>query len=111
MFNHYVNQQDFYAQWSKIEPLNRDGSDQRPGQRGGHQMVIDPATGMSLIIIIIATTLCPNRGGSSHNRGGSSFWYVLTGVDPVLTGVDPENRTSKYRYQLIDTSYKLCFQL
>ena len=48
LFNHFVNQQDFYAQWNKIEPLNRDGSDQRPGQRGGHQMVIDPATGVSL---------------------------------------------------------------
>ena len=41
-FNHFLNNQEFEAKWSKIEPVNRDGSDLRPGQRGGHQMVINP---------------------------------------------------------------------
>ena len=45
LFNHFVNNQEFQAKWSRIEPVNRDGSDHRPGQRGGHQMVINPYSG------------------------------------------------------------------
>ncbi|XP_067928019.1 muskelin-like isoform X2 [Watersipora subatra] len=42
LFSHFVNSQELESKWSKIEPVNRDGSDQRPGRRGGHQMVINP---------------------------------------------------------------------
>lgn len=45
LFSHYITNQGYQVRWSKIEPVNRDGSDYRPGQRGGHQMVIDPHAG------------------------------------------------------------------
>jgi len=47
LFNHFINQQDYQPRWVKIDPVNKDGSDHRPGQRGGHQMVMDPYTGES----------------------------------------------------------------
>ena len=47
LFNHFINHQNLQVKWSKIEPVNRDGGDHRPGQRGGHQMVLDPTTGLS----------------------------------------------------------------
>ena len=74
LFNHFVNQQDFYAQWNKIEPLNRDGSDQRPGQRGGHQMVIDPATGTSL------SKPCPHIDRSSIKEECSLVTIPCTSI-------------------------------
>lgn len=59
MFNQYISQQEYKPRWSQIIPkcnkgtsaqeinrddMNSDGDDNRPGMRGGHQMVIDVQT-------------------------------------------------------------------
>nr|XP_019955452.1 PREDICTED: muskelin isoform X2 [Paralichthys olivaceus] len=59
LFNQYISQQEYKPRWSQIIPkcnkgtsvpeINRDdmsgdGDDNRPGMRGGHQMVIDVQT-------------------------------------------------------------------
>uniref|UniRef100_A0A3Q4HW80 Muskelin 1, intracellular mediator containing kelch motifs n=1 Tax=Neolamprologus brichardi TaxID=32507 RepID=A0A3Q4HW80_NEOBR len=47
LFNQYISQQEYKPRWSQIIPkCNKgDGDDNRPGMRGGHQMVIDVQTG------------------------------------------------------------------
>ncbi|CAG5927233.1 unnamed protein product [Menidia menidia] len=60
LFNQYISQQEYKPRWSQIIPkcnkstsnqeisrddANSDGDDNRPGMRGGHQMVIDVQTG------------------------------------------------------------------
>ncbi|MEQ2170202.1 Muskelin 1, intracellular mediator containing kelch motif, partial [Goodea atripinnis] len=60
LFNQYISQQEYKPRWSQIIPkcnkgpssqeisrddMNSDGDDNRPGMRGGHQMVIDVQTG------------------------------------------------------------------
>uniref|UniRef100_A0A8C1RT58 Muskelin 1, intracellular mediator containing kelch motifs n=1 Tax=Cyprinus carpio TaxID=7962 RepID=A0A8C1RT58_CYPCA len=46
LFNQYISQQDYKPRWSQIIPkCNKgDSDDNRPGMRGGHQMVIDVQT-------------------------------------------------------------------
>uniref|UniRef100_A0A8D0A1F6 Muskelin 1, intracellular mediator containing kelch motifs n=1 Tax=Sander lucioperca TaxID=283035 RepID=A0A8D0A1F6_SANLU len=46
LFNQYISQQEYKPRWSQIIPkCNKgDGDDNRPGMRGGHQMVIDVQT-------------------------------------------------------------------
>uniref|UniRef100_A0A3Q3BLH4 Muskelin 1, intracellular mediator containing kelch motifs n=1 Tax=Haplochromis burtoni TaxID=8153 RepID=A0A3Q3BLH4_HAPBU len=59
LFNQYISQQEYKPRWSQIIPkcnkgtsaqeinrddMNSDGDDNRPGMRGGHQMVIDVQT-------------------------------------------------------------------
>ncbi|GLD48036.1 muskelin, partial [Lates japonicus] len=59
LFNQYISQQEYKPRWSQIIPkcnkgttaqeinrddMNGDGDDNRPGMRGGHQMVIDVQT-------------------------------------------------------------------
>ncbi|KAJ3612188.1 hypothetical protein NHX12_020464 [Muraenolepis orangiensis] len=43
LFNQYISQQEYKPRWSQILPKchKGDGDDNRPGMRGGHQMVID----------------------------------------------------------------------
>ncbi|XP_023686924.1 muskelin [Paramormyrops kingsleyae] len=46
LFNQYISQQEYKPRWSQIIPKSSkgDGDDNRPGMRGGHQMVIDVQT-------------------------------------------------------------------
>ncbi|XP_070643414.1 muskelin isoform X5 [Bos indicus] len=46
LFNQYISQQEYKPRWSQIIPKSTkgDGEDNRPGMRGGHQMVIDVQT-------------------------------------------------------------------
>uniref|UniRef100_A0A8C6SC68 Muskelin 1, intracellular mediator containing kelch motifs n=1 Tax=Neogobius melanostomus TaxID=47308 RepID=A0A8C6SC68_9GOBI len=46
LFNQYISQQEYKPRWSQIIPkCNKgDNDDNRPGMRGGHQMVIDVQT-------------------------------------------------------------------
>uniref|UniRef100_A0AAZ3SGE5 LisH domain-containing protein n=1 Tax=Oncorhynchus tshawytscha TaxID=74940 RepID=A0AAZ3SGE5_ONCTS len=47
LFNQYISQQEYKPRWSQIIPKSNKGNedDNRPGMRGGHQMVIDVQTG------------------------------------------------------------------
>ncbi|XP_064795777.1 muskelin isoform X4 [Oncorhynchus masou masou] len=46
LFNQYISQQEYKPRWSQIIPKSNKGNedDNRPGMRGGHQMVIDVQT-------------------------------------------------------------------
>ncbi|XP_043569159.1 muskelin [Chiloscyllium plagiosum] len=46
LFNQYISQQEYKPRWTQIIPQSSkgDGDDNRPGMRGGHQMVIDVQT-------------------------------------------------------------------
>uniref|UniRef100_A0A3P8ZJ68 Muskelin 1, intracellular mediator containing kelch motifs n=1 Tax=Esox lucius TaxID=8010 RepID=A0A3P8ZJ68_ESOLU len=45
LFNQYISQQEYKPRWSQIIPKSNKGTDDnRPGMRGGHQMVIDVQT-------------------------------------------------------------------
>ncbi|XP_014670808.1 PREDICTED: muskelin-like [Priapulus caudatus] len=44
-FTHFISQQDYKAKWTPITAVtHNDGTDYKPGMRGGHQMVIDVYT-------------------------------------------------------------------
>uniref|UniRef100_A0A8C4QGM5 Muskelin 1, intracellular mediator containing kelch motifs n=1 Tax=Eptatretus burgeri TaxID=7764 RepID=A0A8C4QGM5_EPTBU len=46
LFTHYISQQDYKPRWMQIIPKSykEDSEENRPGMRGGHQMVIDVIT-------------------------------------------------------------------
>uniref|UniRef100_T1J0F1 Muskelin N-terminal domain-containing protein n=1 Tax=Strigamia maritima TaxID=126957 RepID=T1J0F1_STRMM len=44
LFNHYISQQDYKPKWTPIIPPIKEGTENRPGMRGGHQMCIDVNT-------------------------------------------------------------------
>ncbi|MXQ92813.1 hypothetical protein E5288_WYG002864 [Bos mutus] len=53
LFNQYISQQEYKPRWSQIIPKSTkgDGEDNRPGMRGGHQMVIDVQTAINEAVV------------------------------------------------------------
>eukprot|EP00069_Balaena_mysticetus_P019136 bmy_12007T0 len=72
LFNQYISQQEYKPRWSQIIPKSTkgDGEDNRPGMRGGHQMVIDVQTAIS--DYKVKNKLKQNSNSSNEKNGPSA---------------------------------------
>ncbi|KAF6032458.1 MKLN1 [Bugula neritina] len=105
LFEPCVSDQELEVKWSKIEPVNVDGSDFRPGPRGGHQMVMN-----------VNTETLYLYGGWDGQKDLADFWsfhvpsqqWTLISSDTEADGGPPARSCHK---MVIDCERKLLFVL